>query len=160
MHPEQIYTSSFQSSVVYKRKATHSVAAHSAMGQDPLLHGKTIDFSFIVSYHVILLVFSQSIRSDFSGYVLPVGRSKLLLLVHFSEFLTVRNWEEDIQCHLDTAYQLRGRMKKSLMSISTIVNLFSAWMWVFSTWINNCPNVNDWNVCHHLSVESQINLHS
>ena len=83
-------------------------------------------FPFIVSYHVILLVFSRSIRSDFSGYALPVGSSKLLLLVHFSEFLTVRNREEDTQCHLGTAYQLRGGMKKSLMSISTIGNLFSA----------------------------------
>lgn len=41
MHPEQIYTSSYQSSVVYKRKAAPSRAAHSVMGQDPLLHGKT-----------------------------------------------------------------------------------------------------------------------
>lgn len=96
------------------------------MHQDTLLHGKT--FVCLSLYCLIPHNFSglqSSISSYFSGYALLVGSSKLLLIVHFSEFLTVGTWEKDTQCHLDAAYLLRGRIKKSLMSISTIVNLFS-----------------------------------
>lgn len=97
------------------------------MRRDTLLHGKT--FVCLPLYCLIphnLSGLHSSISSYFSGYALLVGSSKLLLIVHFSEFLMVGNWKEDTQCHLDIAYLSRGRMKKSLMSISTIVNLFSA----------------------------------
>lgn len=97
------------------------------MGQDTLLHGKTfvcLSLYCLIPHNPSDL--QSSIRSYFSGYALLVGSSKLLLIVHFSEFLMVSNWKEDTHCHLDIAYLSRGRMKKSLMSISTTVNLFSA----------------------------------
>lgn len=67
--------------------------AHSAVGQNALLHGKTL---FVIpatdSDHIALPLFTQSIGGYFCGHALLVERPKLALIVHFDEFLAAGCW--------------------------------------------------------------------
>jgi hypothetical protein len=68
------------------------------MGQDTLLHGKTL---FVIpttdSDHITLPFFTQSVSSNFGGHPLLIESTKFALIVHFNEFLTASGREGDIQ---------------------------------------------------------------
>jgi hypothetical protein len=91
---------------------------NTAMGQDTLLHGKTL---FVIpttdSDHITLPFFTQSVSSNFSGHLLLTESMKFVLTIHFNEFLTASSWEGDIQLHLGTAAFPGGSTKKSHSNI-------------------------------------------
>jgi hypothetical protein len=84
------------------------------MGQDTLLHGRTL---FVVpttdSDHIALPFFTQRVSSNFGGHLLLIESRKVVLIVHFNEFVTARGREGHMQLHLGSAACPGGATKKS-----------------------------------------------
>ena len=92
--------------------------AHSAMGQNTLLHGKTL---LVIPTadpdHITLPLFTKSISGYFRGHALLIEGAELALVIHLDELLTAGGGEGDVQLHLDTAERLGGVTKKRIVTI-------------------------------------------
>lgn len=79
--------------------------AHSAMGNDALLHEKTLSVVLTTDLdNTILPLFTQSINSNLHGHAPLIEGIKFVLIAHFNELWTPSAWEEgDTEFHLDMA---------------------------------------------------------
>uniref|UniRef100_A0A5F9CMX6 Uncharacterized protein n=1 Tax=Oryctolagus cuniculus TaxID=9986 RepID=A0A5F9CMX6_RABIT len=79
------------------------------MGQDTLLHGKTL---FVIPTtdpdHITLPFFTQSVGSNFCGHTLLIESTKFTFIVHLDEFLAASGWEGGIQLHFEAAGRFGG----------------------------------------------------
>lgn len=72
------------------------------MSNDALLHEKMLSVVLTNLDNAVLLLFTQSINSNFHGQVLLIEGTQFVLIIHFNELLTPTVWEEgDTQFHLD-----------------------------------------------------------